>query len=191
MSFLLTTTRLILRIEDSNKTLDILAFYQNNKDLFERFEPTRPENFYTEAYQRASISYEYSQIIKGKTLRYYIYLKEQPDTIIGSVNFFRMEHGPFSRASIGYKLDYAYHGKGYAQEACQAAIPVIFSNYHIHRIEARVATDNLPSIKLLERLDFRFEGIEYQSVEVNGHFTDHYRYSLLAGTEATPDDIPS
>ena len=180
MSFQLTTERLILKIEDSNKTQDILAFYQNNKALFEQFEPTRPNNFYTEAYQRASISYEYSEIIKGKALRYYIYLKNQPDTIIGSINFFRLEHGPFSKASIGYKLDSAYHGHGYALEACAAAIPVIFSNYKIHRLEARVALNNTPSIKLLERLNFRFEGIEYKSVEVNGVFTDHYRYSLLA-----------
>lgn len=180
MSFQLATERLILKIEDSDKTREILGFYQNNKALFEQFEPTRPNNFYTEAYQRASISYEYSEIIKGKTLRYYIYLKNDPGTIIGSVNFFRMEHGPFSKASIGYKLDAAYHGQGYAFEACQAAIPIIFSNYKIHRLEARVALNNTPSIKLLERLHFRFEGIEYKSVEVNGVFTDHYRYSLLA-----------
>lgn len=180
MSFQLATERLILKIEDSDKTREILGFYQNNKALFEQFEPTRPNNFYTEAYQRASISYEYSEIIKGKTLRYYIYLKNDPGTIIGSVNFFRMEHGPFSKASIGYKLDAAYHGQGYAFEACQAAIPIIFSNYKIHRLEARVALNNTPSIKLLELLNFRFEGIEYKSVEVNGVFTDHYRYSLLA-----------
>lgn len=180
MSFQLTTDRLIMKIEDSNKTSDILAFYQNNKTLFEQFEPTRPENFYTEAYQRATISYEYSEIIKGKSLRYYIYLPSQPDTIIGSINFFRMEHGPFSRASIGYKLDAAYHGNGYAYEACKASIPVLFDNYKIHRIEARVALNNTPSVKLLERLHFQFEGIEYKSVEVNGTFTDHYRYSLLA-----------
>lgn len=180
MSFSLTTPRLILRIEDANKSADILAFYKNNQSLFDRYEPTRPHSFYTEEYQQRAVAYEYSEIIKGKTLRYYIYLKEQPDIIIGSVNFSRMEHGPFSKVSIGYKFDKTYHKNGYALEACQAAIPVIFSNYNIHRIEARVAPDNLPSIKLLERLHFRFEGIEYESVEVNGHFRDHYRYSLLA-----------
>ena len=74
MSFTITTERLILTIEDGTKSPDILAFYLRNKDLFERFEPTRPTNFYTEAYQNASVSYEYSEIIKGKTLRYYIYL---------------------------------------------------------------------------------------------------------------------
>lgn len=183
MSFKITTERLILTIEDGTKSQEILAFYQRNKELFERFEPTRPDNFYTDAYQKASVSYEYSQIIKGKTLRYYIYLRNQPDTIIGSVNFSRLEHGPFSKASIGYKLDAAYQGHGYATEACQVAIPVLFTNYRIHRIEARVSPNNLPSIKLLERLNFRFEGIEYESVEVNGHFTDHYRYSLLAPSD--------
>lgn len=179
MSFKLTTNRLILQIEDATKAEDVLSFYQNNRSLFERFEPTRPHNFYTLSYQKAAMQYEYSEIIKGKSLRYYIYLKEMPDTIIGSVNFSRMEHSPFSKASLGYKFDASYHGHGYAMEACQAAIPVIFSNYNIHRIEARVSPDNTPSIKLLERLGFQYEGIEYQSVEVNGTYRDHYRYSLI------------
>lgn len=179
MSFKLTTNRLILRVEDASKAEDVLSFYQNNRMLFDRFEPTRPKQFYTLAYQKAAMQYEYSEIIKGKSLRYYIYRKEMPDTIIGSVNFSRMEHGPFSRASIGYKLDTSCHGHGYAEEACRAAIPVIFTNYKIHRIEARVSPDNLPSIKLLERLTFQYEGIEYQSVEVNGTYKDHYRYSLI------------
>ena len=65
-------------------------------------------------------------------------------------------------------------------EACQAAISVIFSNYKIHRLDARVAPDNIPSIKLLERLGFVYEGIEYQGVEVNGTFKDHYRYGLIS-----------
>lgn len=180
MSFTLTTNRLILRIEDSSKAEDVLAFYIRNKALFERFEPTKPKNFYTLAYQTASMNFEYNEIIKGKALRYYIYLMEQPDIIIGSVNFSRIEHGPFSRTSIGYKLDSSVHGNGYALEACQAAIPVIFSNYKIHRIEARVAPENLPSIHLLEHLGFLYEGIEYQSVEVNGSFKDHYRYGLIS-----------
>lgn len=180
MSFHLTTDRLLLQVENATKAPDVLAFYQHNQSLFDQFEPTRPENFYTLPYQKAAMQFEYSQIINGKCLRYYIYLREIPDTIIGSVNFSHIEHGPFSRATIGYKIDASYHNNGYATEACKAAIPVIFSNYNIHRIEARVAPGNIPSIKLLENLQFRFEGIEYQSVEVNGNYEDHYRYSLLS-----------
>ena len=180
MSFTLITNRLILQIEDSSKAEKVLDFYIRNRELFERFEPTRPKNFYTLSYQMASMNYEYSEIMQGKTLRYYIYRQEQPDTIIGTVNFSHIQHGPFSKASIGYKLDAACQGNGYALEACQAAVPVLFSNYKIHRIEARVAPENIASIKLLEHLGFRYEGIEYQGVEVNGIFKDHYRYGLIS-----------
>lgn len=180
MSFRLITDRLILQVEDASKAEQILSFYEKNRMVFDLFEPTRPENFYTLTYQKAALQYEYSEIVKGKTLRYYIYLKEAPDTMIGSLNFSRIEHGPFSRTSIGYKIDRDYQNHGYATEACQAAIPVLFSNYKIHRIEARVSPDNIASIKLLEHLDFQFEGMEYKSVEVNGSFQDHFRYSLIA-----------
>ena len=171
MSFQLETDRLILKIEDDTAAQKVLDFYVRNQEQFERFEPTRPRNFYT---------YEYHEIIKGKTLRYYVYTKEQPDMLIGSVNFSNFMHRPFSRTSIGYKLDKDAQGHGYAYEACQAAIPIIFSNYRIHRIEARVAPDNLPSIRLLERLHFLYEGIEYQGVEIQGVYKDHYRYGLIS-----------
>lgn len=180
MSFMITTDRLILKVLDSTYAPEVLTLYQNNRTLFETFDPTRPDNFYTLDFQTTFMDYEYQDIIKGKTLRYYIYLQEDPNTIIGSVNFSSITHGPFSRTSIGYKLDERYHGFGYAEEACQAAIEVIFSNYKIHRIEARVAPENIPSIKLLERLGFLYEGIEYKGVEVNGSFRDHYRYALIA-----------
>lgn len=180
MSFTLTTPRLLLQVETSQKAPAVLEFYQYNRLLFERFEPTRPHNFYTIEYQTAAMDAEYNHAVKGKSIRYYIYLKAQPDFIIGTVNFSNILHGPFSRASIGYKLDKRYHGNGYAFEACTAAISTMFLSYRLHRIDARVSPDNPPSIKLLERLGFQYEGIEYQGVEVNGVFKDHYRYGLIS-----------
>lgn len=180
MSITLTTPRLLLQVEDSSKSPSVLEFYNYNRLLFERFEPTRPHNFYTIEYQTASMDAEYNNTINGKMIRYYIYLKNHPDCIIGAVNFSNIMHGPFSRASIGYKLDQRYHGNGYAFEACSAAIPEVLSNYKLHRLDARVSPENIPSIKLLERLGFVYEGIEYQGVEVNGFFQDHYMYGLIS-----------
>lgn len=180
MSFEITTDRLILKVLDSAYAPMVLLFYENNRTLFEAFEPTRPQNFYTLDFQTAFMDYEYRDTIKGKTLRYYIFPKNDPDTLIGSVNFSNIVHGPFSHTSIGYKLDSSYHGFGYATEACRAAVEIIFSTYKIHRIEARIAPENIPSIKLIERLGFLCEGMEYKSIEVNGTFRDHCRYSLLA-----------
>lgn len=189
MSFRLQTDRLILSVLESTYAAEVLQLYQNNQELFDTFEPTRPSNFYTLPFQTAFMQQEYTDIMKGKTLRYYIFLKENPDHIIGSVNFSSIVHGPFSRASIGYKLDACVHGNGYAFEACQAAINEFFSCYKIHRLDARVAPNNIPSIKLLERLGFVYEGIEYQGVEVNGTFQDHFRYGLIHTNHQTNSTI--
>ncbi len=180
MSFFVETDRLLLRIENETIAANVLDFYCKNREQFERFEPTRPKNFYTLEYQTASLKYEYNEIMKGKTLRYYIYTKEQPDILIGSINFSNFVKDPFSHTSIGYKLDKNAQGKGYAYEACYAAIPIIFSNYKVHRIEARVAPDNPASVRLLEKLHFVYEGIEYQGVQIQGVYRDHYRYGLIS-----------
>lgn len=180
MSFQLSTNRLNLSVLDATHAPAVFDFYKRNQAVFDIYEPTRPTNFYTLSFHTSFMQQEYLDAMKGKTLRYYVFLKEEPNIIIGSVNFSNIVHGPFSRASIGYKFDSAFHGNGYAYEACLPAIETLFSNYKIHRIDARVAPDNLPSIKLLERLGFVYEGIEYKGVEVNGTFRDHFRYGKLA-----------
>ena len=55
MSFKLETDRLILKIEDDTAAQQVLDFYVRNQEQFEHFEPTRPKNFYTLAYQMAAL----------------------------------------------------------------------------------------------------------------------------------------
>lgn len=179
MSFLVNTPRLIMKVENDKAADKVLKFYNENRMYFDPFEPTRPEAFYTLEYQQASAQYEYNETMKGHALRYYLYLRNDPSVLVGSVNFFRIRPIPFSSASIGYKLHHDFWGMGFATESCQAAIQVMFSDYNTHRIEAKVSPDNVRSIHVLERLGFTYEGIEYKSVQVDGEFKDHLRYSLL------------
>lgn len=178
MLFRIETENLILNVENSDKAKDVLDFYIHNQDLFDCYEPTRPDNFYTEAFHKATLLAEYNDILHSRFLRYYIYLKSNPNKIIGAVNFSNMLYGPFMRTSIGYKLDKDYHKHGYAYEACTAAIDVVFKEYHLYRIEAKVLPTNEASIRLLNRLAFRYEGLEYSAVSIKGVREDLYRYSL-------------
>ncbi|MCR5701491.1 MAG: GNAT family N-acetyltransferase [Lachnospiraceae bacterium] len=179
MSFLVETDRLILKVEDESIAKKVLLFYEENKKYFEPYEATRPDNFYSIEYQTAAMQCEYTEAAKAHSLRYYIYPKSEPDTLIGTVNFANIRPHPFASTVIGYKLHHDYWGNGYITEACLAGINIMFSDYRMHRIEGKVAPDNTRSIHVLERLGFTYEGTEYKSVEVNGTFTDHRRYSLL------------
>jgi len=56
-----------------------------------------------------------------------------------------------------YKLDRAAWGQGYAAEACQALIGFAFGILRLSRVVTITAHDNLPSIRLLDRLGMRIE----------------------------------
>ena len=59
-------------------------------------------------------------------------------------------------ASIAYVLNPAYWGKGYATEAVKAMIDYLFSSFDIASIRAEINPENSHSIRLIERLGFRF-----------------------------------
>ena len=57
--------------------------------------------------------------------------------------------------NIGYVFNFDYHGKGYATEACRAAIGHAFDRLQAHRVITGTATANRASCRLLERLGFK------------------------------------
>jgi RimJ/RimL family protein N-acetyltransferase len=58
---------------------------------------------------------------------------------------------------LGFAFLPAYRGNGYAFEAAQAAIGFAWERLGLQRVVAITAPDNDDSVRLLERLGFRFE----------------------------------
>lgn len=175
------TQRLILKVLGPDYSHDVLRFYSNDRELFEQYEADRSPNFYTEAHQRTILQLEYGLTLKLTQVRFYVFLKENPETIIGTVCLYDISSS-YSRAEIGYKFASAYHHKGYATEAVEKLIDIAFSDLNLHRLCAHVQDDNLPSIRLLAGLGFQEEGICRDYLCLNGIWTDHLQYSLIVPT---------
>lgn len=173
------TNRLILKVLTPDYAADVLCFYQKDKTLFERYEPDRCSNFYTEEHQRTILQLETALILKQQLVRFYVFRKEAPDTIIGTVSLYEISK-PYARAEIGYKFSSQYHHHGYASEALEKVLDVAFSDLNLHRICAHVHPENQPSIHLLENFGFAQEGICHHYLYMNGRWTDHLQYSLLS-----------
>jgi len=58
---------------------------------------------------------------------------------------------------LGFALLPAYGGKGYAYEAAEAVLRYAQNQLHLHRLVAITLVDNAASLKLLQKLGFRFE----------------------------------
>lgn len=181
------TNRLVLRVENETKAAEVLSMYQRNRLIFERFEPTRPANFYSIDYHEAMLRREYKSYMANSFLRYYIYKNPNISRIIGAVNFNLMRdpnyfsgnnNSPFTHAEIGYKMDVLYQNQGLTYEACMAGIQVMISDYGIRRIDARIHPDNIASIKLAEKMGFIPLQFEPKSANVMGEYVDIMRYTL-------------
>ncbi len=175
------TRRLILKVLGPDYANDVLRFYLRDRELFEQYEADRSPNFYTESHQRNILQLEYKLTLKLSQVRFYVFLKEDPETIIGTVCLYDISSS-YSRAEIGYKFSSAHHHKGYATEAIEKLIDIAFSDLNLHRLSAHVLEHNIPSIRLLIGLGFEKEGICRDYLCLNGLWTDHLQYSLVAAT---------
>lgn len=179
MNFIYETKRLQLRILNGTNAEETLQFYLNDRELFEKYEPARARNFYTEEYHRYLLNYEYNLIIKGTTVRYWIYPKDEPDTIIGTISLRNIMRGSYQKCEMGYKLSSAYQHRGLAREAIRKVIDIAFFDMDLHRIEACCMPENLASIRLLESLNFQYEGMLRSYAQICGRYEDHLLFSLL------------
>ncbi len=179
------TERLILRVLTPDYAKSVCRFVTKNREQFEIYEPILPANYYTWEHQQAILSGELKLALQTKNIRYYIFLKENPEQIIGTVALHNIASAAYSSCEIGYKFDADYQHKGYAREAVAMAISIAFAALGLHRVYARVMPDNTASIKLLKDLLFEEEGLERECIKIQGKWQDHLRFSLINQSSIT------
>ena len=119
---------------------------------FLEFEPHRSIEE-TEEYLRKLIAR--SKLESGHY--WFIALKESKK-VIGTVGLLNIDKRKGS-AEIGYGLSPDYWGQGYFQEALVIVAKYLFLELGFHRISAITQSDNEPSVRALERLGFKREGL--------------------------------
>ncbi|HEX9059090.1 MAG TPA: GNAT family N-acetyltransferase [Clostridia bacterium] len=86
-----------------------------------------------------------------------------------------------SRSLMGYDLSRNYWGMGIGKEVVKAVMKFCFHEMGLHRLQALVYPQNIPSINLLQKLEFVNEGLlrefDYHFGEKN--FKDVYMFACL------------
>lgn len=96
--------------------------------------------------------------------------------VVGLEAFAHLHQG----VELGYWLRTDATGHGYMTEASAATITWAFHTLHAHRIRVAAATDNHPSLSVIARLRFRFEGLARQAERCHGRWLDHAVFAMLA-----------
>lgn len=85
----------------------------------------------------------------------------------------------FRLGEIYYKFDPAYWGKGYATETAKLLIRTGFNHFSLQKVEAGVATENLGSIRVLEKCGMTCEGLRRKILPIRGEWKDNFHYAIV------------
>lgn len=86
---------------------------------------------------------------------------------------------PNRRAELGFALGRMFWGRGYMTAALPVLLEFAFERLGLHRVFADADPRNARSIRLLERLGFRREGVLREHYWVQGEPQDGVVYGLL------------
>ncbi len=112
----------------------------------------------------------------GEYFMWCIQLKET-GKMIGSVSITDIDRN-FKVAELGYGVQKAYSGKGYATEAAEAVMEYLFCTVGVQRVFARIVTSNLPSVRLASRLNMECDGLLRKGIYLNDKSYDVYVYAI-------------
>lgn len=104
--------------------------------------------------------------------------------LAGQVTVANIVRGAFQNASVGYWVDGRLAGRGVMPTALAMVVDHCFAHAGLHRVEANVRPENLPSRRVLEKLGFRQEGLHPRFLFIDGDWRDHLSFAV------TREDVP-
>ncbi len=173
------TERLLLKRLKRKDAVLVLDYINTNKDFLKEWETDRTDEYYTLAHQKKLLRSDNKRCKEGLMLRLWIFKKDNPHRVIGTIALDNIIRGPFLSSFLGYRLDKDNLNQGYITEALQEVIRIAFHEMGLHRLEANIMPRNARSLRIVEKLNFANEGISREYLKINGKWEDHMHMVLL------------
>jgi len=103
----------------------------------------------------------------------------------GQLNVSGLSYGSLSSASIGYWVAERFAGRNITPTAVALATDHCLFTIGLHRMEICIRPENAPSLRVVEKLGFRYEGLRRRFIHINGDWRDHFCFALVS------EELPS
>lgn len=156
----------------------LTGLVSRNKYFWSTYEPLQRPEYYTIDAQYKKIQESLYLMSSKREYTFGIY-ELGTNNLIGHIALYAIKRLPYSSAFVGYAMDEIYVGKGIVTEAVELVVQFAFEQIGLHRVEAYVSTENIASIRVLEKSGFQQEGLLRKLLYINGQWVDHYMYARL------------
>ena len=143
------------------------------------WEPTWPADDLTRTAFRRRIRRYLTEIREDHAYPFFIF-RQSDYTLLGGITLSNVTRGMTQTATVGYWMGERHAGRGVMTRAVRALVPFAFRALHLHRLEAACLPHNGASMRLLEKVGFRREGLARGLVCINGRWQDHIVFALLS-----------
>lgn len=126
---------------------------------------------------RAMVRHLRSQARRGQMLPFVV---TYDDRFAGQLTVGGIAWGSLCSAHLGYWLDSRLAGRGVMPTAVALATDHAFAAVGLHRVEVNIRPENSASLRVVEKLGFRDEGIRERLLHISGEWRDHRSFALTA-----------
>jgi ribosomal-protein-alanine N-acetyltransferase len=97
--------------------------------------------------------------------------------LVGQLTVGGITWGSLRSAHIGYWVDQAVAGRGITPTSVALASDHLFA-IGLHRVEINIRPENTASLRVVEKLGFRDEGLRPRLLHIDGDWRDHRSFAL-------------
>ena len=153
------------------------ALRADNVQWLRPWEATSPEGAATTIAFRQLVRQFDREASEGRLQPFVI---ETAGRLVGQMHLFGISWGSLRSASAGYWVAESVAGQGIMPLALAAVCDHAFVALGLHRIEVNIRPENIASLRVVEKLGFRDEGLRVRYLHIDGHWRDHRSFALTS-----------
>ena len=114
---------------------------------------------------------------KGTGLAFII---EVDGALAGQINVANILYGSVSSATVGYWIGQDFAGRGAMPIAVALTVDYLFDELGLHRVEIDIRPENEASLRVVEKLKLREEGLKERFIHIDGQWRDHRVFAITS-----------
>lgn len=174
----------VIRARDSRALESLLT---RNRDWLEQWEATHPAGRGPapgSVSMRPMIRAMRAQMTSGSGVPFVIVHQGQ---LVGQLSVSEVSGGALRSCQIGYWVSKHVAGRGIAPLSVALAIDCVFMHVGLHRVEICIRPENVASLRVVEKLGMRYEGLRRAYIHIDGAWCDHDSFAVTR--EEVPDGM--
>jgi [ribosomal protein S5]-alanine N-acetyltransferase len=177
-----STSRMILRPLCEEDRAEFVRVVQTSRTLWEPWFPSAflsqpPDQMFDQHLERCRTGIQ-------KDTQYRLVGVLDDNRIAGFFNLSEIVRGVFQNAYASWSVSADSVGQGLGTEGAQALLDLAFlpqpQGIGLHRVQANVIPTNRASLRIVEKVGFRYEGMAKGYLKIAGQWQDHAMYAKIA-----------